>query len=1110
MSNALHGDIRRLTTSLVVTMLFSATLVAGTASANAGEPLRFVATADLHFQGAVEGISDRTLKTAELRQACSSDDDQLFCYDNTGNIATIERMKQLVFEEGYRGMITAGDTTQIPSNDEWNLYNAVLGEDGSRYMYDGFGNHDVRCNGHHERSHGIDGAKCNFNQHPRSVGPPPGDWIEQLVSRDRWESSGHTIMHCADVLVDRGGNRLNDNHTYGRECPNYSWEWGGVHFLQLNVFPGDPVANVRDRLHDPSACTTAVDDCARKYLRAMNFLIWDLRHRVGNSGKPVVLIQHYGFDEFSTNGEWWSQGQRERLWDVIASYNVIAILTGHVHVKPTRNGNPTTGNTFHRPDGLSGPDQITGIHVGTGVGGYFTTFEISPKQAGSTQRTMTVETRRVNWTGSYDADRVDLTKNNVVVDRADPDVVINSTTLAFDDPAPAPIPELKSLVDGRTGAPLDGLVTGPDVDPTWTLCVDDCSESKARPKYSAEVILEPQNGGRSLLLGGPCISYPTCTQSASQSDDYPDELPDGDYRLLVRPRRQFPFDKGAVTEAVFTVNAPPIADAGGPYSGHEGERIILDGTGSSDPGGEQLRYAWDLDEDGVFDDATGPTPDHAWGDDPPDGALQVALEVTDEAGQRAVATAQVNLTNVAPTQTLDVASREDEGAAVEAAGVVTDPGWLDELTVTIDWGDGRNSEVSGTRESEPPDATVTWSASHAYGDNGLYPVEVCATDDEGAGGCLTRDVVVDNVPPAVTIDAEQVTRIAEGDTLQLAGSFLEPGWLDTYGGVIDWGTGDRTAASLDVTSEGPPADVGTVAGSHRYGDDGAFEVTAALTDDDGGTGSATVAVTVDNVAPTAVLDRTGQTAINGTDVFFAHTGQELSFSGRSRDPGSDDLLAEWDFGDGSPGSSTPYLNEPPDADGSRSPSVNPRDISDSAAHIYSQACRYEVTFTSADDDGGAGVDAATAVITGDAESVRGAGHWKQRMRSAARSDSDHPEEECLLEIAGLLSRVFSEARDASTVEHAHAVLSEPARGDMRVIFDRQLLAAWLNFADGAFDPTLMVDSDGDGEADMPFADFITEAENTRLDPEASRRQLERYKDALEEINTVRPPRHAPT
>ena len=64
-----------------------------------------------------------------------------------------------------------------------------------------------------------------------------------------------------------------------------------------------------------------------------------------------------------------------------------------------------------------------------------------------------------------------------------------------------------------------------------------------------------------------------------------------------------------ITITVNANNHPPVAVAGGPYTGGAGLPIQFNGTGSSDPDGNNLTYAWDFGDGGT---ATGATPTHAY------------------------------------------------------------------------------------------------------------------------------------------------------------------------------------------------------------------------------------------------------------------------------------------------------------------------------------------------------------------------------------------------------------------------------------------------------------------------------------------------------------------
>ena len=71
-------------------------------------------------------------------------------------------------------------------------------------------------------------------------------------------------------------------------------------------------------------------------------------------------------------------------------------------------------------------------------------------------------------------------------------------------------------------------------------------------------------------------------------------------------------------------NRPPACGAGGPYVGTVGQPVTFDGTGSNDPDGGALTYAWSFG-DGTT--GSGATPTHTYG---AAGVYTVVLTVTDD------------------------------------------------------------------------------------------------------------------------------------------------------------------------------------------------------------------------------------------------------------------------------------------------------------------------------------------------------------------------------------------------------------------------------------------------------------------------------------------------
>jgi len=73
----------------------------------------------------------------------------------------------------------------------------------------------------------------------------------------------------------------------------------------------------------------------------------------------------------------------------------------------------------------------------------------------------------------------------------------------------------------------------------------------------------------------------------------------------------------------------PIGNSTGAYIASPGREVHFDAGRSTDPNGDALTFAWDLDADGAFDDAAGVTVDYAFAEA---GTRLVAVKATDPAG----------------------------------------------------------------------------------------------------------------------------------------------------------------------------------------------------------------------------------------------------------------------------------------------------------------------------------------------------------------------------------------------------------------------------------------------------------------------------------------------
>jgi PKD repeat protein len=346
---------------------------------------------------------------------------------------------------------------------------------------------------------------------------------------------------------------------------------------------------------------------------------------------------------------------------------------------------------------------------------------------------------------------------------------------------------------------------------------------------------------------------------------------------------------GTVTANYVVTNLLPVADASGPYNVNEGSVVNLDASGSYDSDGSIVLYEWDLDNDGVYDDATGATTSKTWFDD---GVYTVGLRVTDDDEGENTDTTTVTINDLGPTAAFTWSPEpQDEGSAVS---------FIDNSVSYPDSITGWSWDFGGQGTS------TAQSPSFTFMDDGLYKVGLTVTDDDGSTSTIIQDVIIENVAPSVKAGPDQI--VNEGDMVYFSGTFSDPG-ADSH--IFEWEFSDGTIA------------MGTQTPEHIYLNDGTYTVNFTVTDDEGAIGSDTLIVTVDNVAPT--VDAGSDDVIDEGDTF---TG-----SGSFSDPGDYLWTATVDYGEGGGTVSLP---------------LSGKDFS--LSNVYEQDGIYTVTVVVSDDD----------------------------------------------------------------------------------------------------------------------------------------------------------------
>jgi DNA/RNA endonuclease G (NUC1) len=372
----------------------------------------------------------------------------------------------------------------------------------------------------------------------------------------------------------------------------------------------------------------------------------------------------------------------------------------------------------------------------------------------------------------------------------------------------------------------------------------------------------------------------------------------------------------------------PVAVWGGSTTGAEGAPVAFDGTGSSDPDGDALTYAWDF---GDGSSGTGAQPSHTYQDN---GTYTVTMTVTDTHSAHGTASNSVTISNVAPTATFASPGAVNEGSSFTLS--LSSP--LDPSSADVAAGFQYRFNCGAGFGSW----SATASASCPTSDNGTLSTAGEVRDKDGGVSSYSGSVTVNNVAPTAIFSNTGPANEASSFNLLLS-SPSDPSSADVAAGFqyrFDCGSGFGAWGSAS----------GTTCATNN---DGIYHVGGEIRDKDLAVSSYAADVTVNNVAPTIG-------AFAGASLL---PGETYSTSGSFTDPGPDSWTATVNYGDGS---------------GSQSLSLSGKSFS--LSHTYTAAGTFTVTVSVSDGEA-TSTQTSTVVVESASQGIQDAGAIISQLQS---------------------------------------------------------------------------------------------------------------------------------
>lgn len=275
-----------------------------------------------------------------------------------------------------------------------------------------------------------------------------------------------------------------------------------------------------------------------------------------------------------------------------------------------------------------------------------------------------------------------------------------------------------------------------------------------------------------------------------------------------------------------TANKPPEANFTSSATGLDVQ--FTDASDDSD--GHIASYQWDFGDGAT---STESDPRHIYG---AAGTYTVTLTVKDDDGDTDTwinVDFSVSLQNVAPTADFtpraEKLSVEFIDTSTDSDGTITSHQW--------EFGDGGTSTET--------------SPNHVYASPDTYAVTLTVTDNEGATDTISKNITVDvnNVPPVAAF-----TFTADGLEIQFSDTST-----DSDGNITShqWDFGDG-----GTSTETSP--------NHAYASPGTYSVALTVTDDKGGTHTATEDVVANTISPLVVEPTPGGGGGGGGGCFIGN------------------------------------------------------------------------------------------------------------------------------------------------------------------------------------------------------------------------------------------------